>query len=375
MAVKQALALLESLSKKMHWEQLKALLKKYDYKVHRGSINTVEKFKEFLSKDVEALKFIDTFKNYYLEVLTGGQKTVQIFTLPDDFVLTHTLVDDPFNVEGDSYKLAREHFPYLIPEDLISDVSDVELIHFEIKGEKTYFYFSTIRSITEKKEIVPKEYLDNEQNEVAEFLKQYKKVTVFEEKLKQYIDIVCINYMDNTVDIRLDSDLISGQKELDHAFSAVKNSFVKIHGLSRSNAFRKPLNFYPLIERLYTSDNYRVCELTFCTDEGYVHNERNRNKQKGSDVRTGSFHIGGRDNCEDLQPYKISIRWDSSLKKDDKKDNSEHTEVELSLNATLAELSRKGGGELFYAIMSSSVLKYDQDIFFQILKKLNNEYI
>ncbi|MCK8106165.1 hypothetical protein MTF64_04675 [Pseudoalteromonas sp. 2CM41L] len=368
MAVKEAITLLESLDDKMHWEQLKALLKRHNYKVLKGSINTLASLKDFLRKESNAQTFIQIFREYYYEVLVGGQKTIQIYRLPSDFSQTHIFKKNTFKESSISCKLAKEYFPYVIPNDLVKETSEVELINIENKGTKQFFYFSSIKSITEKKEVIPKEYEDNEQTEIASFLKKYKKVTVFEERLKQYIDVVCLDYSDNTLDIRLDSDLISGQKDLDLAFKCIKEAFIGMYQLSTSNAFSNPFNFFPLIENLYLSEKYRVCELTFCTDEGYVHNERNRSKQKGGDVRNGSFHIGGRDNCNDLRPYKISIRWDSELKKDDKIENSDPTEVELSLNSALAEISKKGGGTLFSAVMTSSPLKSDQDDFFNILK-------
>lgn len=354
--------LAESLIQKMAWEsQCKPLLRLYKVSIALGADATkVRLFSELEKSEVYAQKFIEQLHPHYLDLLYSGDSTVKIFDVnPDVF---HSVYNELLKIEPEE-TLSSEHFPYLVPLDSLSQLS--KTTHFTHKAEfdgALYLFFSTNRTITERTNINPSTL--DEGDEIKAFLKKYSMVTALSEKPRQYIDVICLNPHDNTIELRLDTSSTVAAKDINKLFIEVQEAFMSIITRPDGLVFNNAMNFFPLINLLYESESCRVCELNFISAGGYVHSERDRNRAGTGDVRRGDFHIGGVDKC-DITPYRISARWESGFTQEIKYD------YELSLNSTYRELSKPEGGFLDYAIISLCPTVGDMNEILTTLKQKN----
>lgn len=349
--------LTESLLKKMAWEsQCKPLLKSHDFPVGLGTEGTKKKLFEAFEKDeIFAQRFHQKFYQHYIQLVYSGDCTLKIFNVETS--LFKTVFKQLETIEP-VQSISSLNFPYLIPNDQLSHLS--KETHLAFKGEYDrclYLFFSTNRTIQERTNINPNVLEDG--SEVKEFLKKYSSITAISENPRQYIDVVCLNPKDNTIEIRLDTSSIVAAKDINKLFIEIIEAFSALLQTEIIKIFRNPINLFPLIQSLYASENCKVCELNFISAGGYVHSERDRSKT--GDVRQGDFHIGGAKKCK-IKPYKISTRWNSGFN-----DKLPYL-YELSLNSSYRELSKVDGGVLEHAIISSCPTISDLNKILTILK-------
>ncbi|MCU8257231.1 hypothetical protein M2G94_04515 [Vibrio vulnificus] len=360
-AIVNAKNLASSLIQRMAWEsQCKPLLKSYNVAISLGAEATKLKlFAEFEKSELYAQKFAKNLYPHYLNLLYSGDCTLRIFKVESEKFKT---IYDFISSVSPNESIATKFFPYQVEDDCLSDLNeDTELTYQAVHDGKLYAFFSTNRTITERTNIDPK-FL-NEGEEVTRFLKKYSSLTAFSDIPRQYIDIVCLNPADETIEVRLDTSSAVAFKDIDKLFFSLQGTLIDmLPDECKGGVFKNPVNFFPLINKLYVNNDCRVCELGFTSADGYVHSERDRNKTGNGDVRKGDFHVGGVDNCE-ITPYKISTRWKSGFTDELKYD------YELSLNSTFRELSKIDGGFLDYAVISACPSVSDMEKILSLLKK------
>ncbi|EJE4705847.1 hypothetical protein ACKGLS_004211 [Vibrio alginolyticus] len=358
----EAKYLSQSLFSRMAWEyQCKPLLHMNEIKTGLGTEKSLEKLFTSFDSDEYAQKFIELYKPYYEQVLLAGNRTLKVYQLDAD-KFQQVKAAYSAAIVGDG--VDKDFFPYYVDEDNIQYLgNETKLTHISEIYEKTYFYFSTNRSITEKLDLNASVFGDNQ--EIVDFLSNYSKVTAFTDKSRQYIDIVCLNEADNTIELRLDTSSAVAKKDIDLLFRGVQEAFIEIIPKRLDfTVFSQSMNFFPWIEGLYEDESCRVVELSFTTDDGYIHHERDRNSSKSGDVRNGEFHKGGIEKC-DINPYRISARWTGDFTAD------LSYEYEMSLNSSVRELSKSDVGLLQHAIISMCPSEKDLDSLLAILKKTN----
>ena len=355
--ITKATLLSNSLSTRMSWEsQFKPLLKLHEFRTRLGVDSTLLSLhQDFAQNEIYAQKFVELYEGYYEQALFSGDKTVKIFTLSED----------KFSQVYEAYKklepvsdVASNYFPFGVPQEQLDELgSETKLSAVSQLDDKLYIFLSTCRQIVEKVEIDPKMF--DVKDEVSQFLNKFSRLTAFSDNPRQYLDIVVLNPKDFTIELRLDTSSAVARKDIDKLFRELQEAFVELlDDRFGFYMFENVVNFFPFIDHLYTDkvDQGRVVELSFTTDGGYVHNEKDRKKSKSNDVREGAFHQGGSEKC-DVYPYRISKRWEYEF-------NSElKYEYELSLNSNYRELSKPtGNGFLEHAViaMCPSVEKFDE---------------
>lgn len=357
--VTEATNLVHSLFSRIAWaQQCKPLMAMHEVRTRLGVEKTVASIIAGFDTEAKAQTFIDLYKGYYLDALVAGDRTVRIFSLEEEEVeQVLAAVADVAPIEG----VDTRFFPYYIDEENIDALGKAaKLTHIKTQGDKTYFFFSSNRKITEKRDLDPNVFGDNEA--IVQFLSDFSKVTGFSEKSRQYIDIVCLNSSDNTLELRLDTSSAVASKDINLLFRDVQEAFVGLFNPRLEfPVFTNSVNFFPLIETLYGDDDCRVVELSFTSDDGFIHHERDRKATNSSDVRTGEFHKGGIEKC-DITPYRISARWKGEFTLEAK------YEYEMSLNSSVRELSRDGGGQLDYAIVSMCPSESNLESLLSVLK-------
>lgn len=362
-SILEAKLLIKSMSKRMSWEsQLRPLLKNNDYETHLGVERTVTPLiKKFEDSEAYSRAFLFAFKNIYDNALLCGNRTIQLYKIEDEILNRILESQKTLKIEPG---LDLDFFPYYIEgKDLDSLTEKPKLTRTIEDGDLILFYFSTNRKITEKIKIDP---LKNDSNKaIYDFLSKYDKVTAYSSISRHYIDIITINRVDKTLDIRIDATDISSKKDIDNIFESIKNEFSKIlFNEDLPNTFSNKANFFKLINELYKDNNTgRVVEISFTTDGGYIHSEKDRAKQKDGDVRKGLFHKGGIEKT-DIDPFRISKRWRSnSIKKDI------DYEYELTLNSKYRDLSSAKTSYLDHAIINMALTTLDYDDILSLLKK------
>jgi hypothetical protein len=352
--------LASSLIQRMAWEsQCKPLLKSYGVAISLGAEATKLKlFNEFDKSELYAQKFITNLHNHYLDVLYSGDCTLQIFK--EEKFKFNSLYESVIAITP-AKTIATKFFPYGVATDDLSALSEkTELTFKAVYNGKLYLFFSTNRTITERTNINPK--LLRESDDVTKFLQKYSSITAFTDIPRQYLDMVCLNPEDCTIEFRLDTSSAVAFKDIEKLFAELRVAFRDLLPPShKPNMLKQPVNFFPLIYSLYTNKNCRVCELSFISADGYVHSDRDRNKTDNGDIRMGDFHIGGVDKCE-ITPYKISTRWPSSFNPKLKYD------YELSLNSTFRELSKLEEKFLGYAVITACPSISDMEEILNLLK-------
>lgn len=352
----EAIELAKSLFKKMPWEsQLRPLLKHYDYEVHLGVEKTLNPLIEDFQKDeMKSRTFLLIFKKIYDELLLCGNRTVQIFKLDDDSI-DHIkkaskeifILDSP----------EKESFPYYLDEETLKSSDEkAQLIHLIEDGDLLTFYFSSNRKITERIRLEPT--LNDENEEIFTFLSKFDKVTAYRNLSRQYIDIVNIDLSKKILDIRIDATDISNKKDIDSILESIKNEFKEVSKCCLET-FQNKVNFFKSIDELYNDNKTgRVVEISFTTDDGYIHHEKDRGRNASGDVRTSLFHEGGREKTE-IDPFKISKRWSDNFNKE-----SISYEFELTLNSKYRDLSSSSITLLDHLIvkMASKKSNYDKII-------------
>ncbi|WP_311747689.1 hypothetical protein [Proteus vulgaris] len=361
--------LCRSLFSRMAWEyQCKPLLQMNDIKLSLGTERTLEKLISSFESVEVANSFVQQYKPYYEQVLLCGNRTLKVFQLNEEhFNQIKSVCTDVDIFKG----VDTDFFPYYIDTDRIQELDIIPKltnIKFDTDdegNEKVYFYFSTNRSITEKHDLNASVFEDNQA--IVDFLENYSKVTAYTDKFRQYIDIVCLNEKDHTIEIRLDTSSAVAKKDIDLLFTQIEEAFISsIPKKIKFSIFKQQINFFPWIQGLYADTNCRVVELSFTTDDGYIHNERERSSTKNGDVRNGEFHMGGAEKC-DINPYRISARWKGNFS------TEIEYEYEMSLNSNVRELSNPTQRALYHAIISQCPSEKDLDSLLAILKKKNEK--
>lgn len=359
-AISEAKLLSRSLFSRMAWEhQCKPLLNMNEIKTGLGTERSLDKLFTSFESEQYAKTFIELYKPYYKQVLLAGNRTLKIYQLDTNKFQQVKAAYSSIVVEDG---IDKNFFPYYVDDDNIHHLgNETKLTAISIVYEKIYFYFSTNRSITERIDLNSSVFGDNQ--EIVDFLGNYSKVIAFTDKSRQYIDIVCLNEADNTIELRLDTSSTVAKKDVDLLFRGVQEAFIKLIQEELDFVlFNQAINFFPLIDSLYSNESCRVVELSFTTDDGYIHHERDRNSSKSGDIRNGEFHKGGVEKC-DINPYRISARWTGSFTDD------LNYEYEISLNSSVRELSKPDAGLLQYAIIAMCPSEKDLDSLLAILKK------
>ncbi|MDP2561410.1 hypothetical protein [Psychrobium sp. 1_MG-2023] len=330
--------LASSFIERMAWEQCQKILKTFKFSTGLGAQKTLVKLEnDFDHSEVIAQKFLSVIEPLHRDMLRSGDKTIMVFN-----VGAETLSKVKERISKVSVKVSPESeaFPCSLHQNSLTDVTtDIKLVSQEKIDDKSIYYFSTKRSITVKKELTPSMF--DFDDSVATALSKYSKITAISEQPRQYFDVVVLDEKLKTVELRLDIAHAVSAKDISKLFMELKGAFLDLIGNPKSlGLFSDPINFFPMINKTYENKAIRICEISFTTEDGYVHHERDRNTMSDDgtikgDVRLGKFHIGGIEKCSDINLYRISSRWPKAFEQVDVK-----FDVEVSLNSTFRELSK-----------------------------------
>ncbi|PZD71054.1 hypothetical protein C1752_08257 [Acaryochloris thomasi RCC1774] len=329
---------------RVSWPTMRAILKKIDLQTSQGWDQTIAKLKEYQkSNRDEALIAVDNLKRIYLNYLLAGEKAVKLFTVEESklnrlmvFLQKHSVKENVF----------QETYPFPLSEEKLKNLnSSPKLLEVrEIDGDLG-LVFCTKRFFTERSTINSKDY----SIEVEKALDDFDEIVGIRRYTRQFFDIVFLRKESNMAEIRI--DIGGGMLEEDRrrSFLEIGKSFNKLaHDyIGVADFLKTPLNFFPLIETLYNSDEGKVGEIAFTTDEGSTKFERMRRGAK--DLRLETYHKAGRAELEKFDQkinlYKIAILWKFSISDDIE------TEPELFLPGNSFFLNQE------YPVLEEAIIK------------------
>lgn len=299
--------IIESFSQRISWSTMRVILKICDLPVGRGWEQTIKKLtdEESLQDDISAK--IEQLKKCYDNHLLVNDKALKIYQIErkkiDKLIAAFKdckPADTPFH----------QTYPFPLFDDNLKVVDfSQKLVKIKDTEDSLAVIFCTKRLFTERSQI------DTEKlnEETRKDLVDYDKIIGIKEHYRQFFDVVVLSKKRNTIEVRVDITGSLSSEDKSKAFFQTIQSFNTLsENISRiKTPLQESINFFPLIDNLYESDEGKVVELAFITDEGSTKSEKMR---KGSvDLRTETYHHAGKQAVDHIISYRLAISWNIQI--------------------------------------------------------------
>ena len=324
----------EAFKQRGSWTKTKEIFQICDLPTGRGWDGTIKKLLEEKENDddKELITKINLLNKLYNDFLLIDNKAVRLYSVKRETIDEWIDVFKSYQIEDNVFK---KTYPYpvkvkqLQEADLLPHI--VEIVDTQ---ESLYIAFCTKRTSVEREEI--------RSHKLEEELREkYNKVVGVKEVYRQYFDFILLYKQKNRVEMRIDMTTGSSNskdlpsKEIDKAFYEILNSFNKtVKKITKTEKILfQSINVFQIIDRLYHSDEGKIVELDFATDEGSIKHAKMR--RDSIDLRKELFHAGGIGNVSHINSYRLLISWDYHLSS-----NLKNT-LELLLPGSVRELSQQ----------------------------------
>ena len=160
--------------------------------------------------------------------------------------------------------------------------------------------------------------LNNEKlgNEIKDKIKQYDEIVGIKKEEKQFFDIVVLWKNKNVLEVRVDIPESLPSLHISQAFFDTISSFnILCKDVKFTLDEKSSINLFPLINKFYKSENGRICELGFSTNEGSIKHEKMRFRNRGN-LRFEKYHSAGVKAVPDINLYLIALVWDVKIDKE-----------------------------------------------------------
>lgn len=327
--------IVEAFRQRGSWIKTQEIFQICDLPIGRGWDGTIKRLLEEKenNNNEELTTKVNLLNKLYNDFLLIDNKAVRFYLTKRETIDIWIDLFKSYQIKDNIFK---KTYPYPVKDKQLEEVDllphIVEIVDTE---ESLYIVFCTKRTSVEREEI------GSDQLE-EKLRKKYNKVVGVKEVCRQYFDFILLYKHENRVEIRIDMTTSSSSskslpsKEIDKAFYEIINSFNKTaKRITKTNqALVQSTNVFQIIERLYDSNEGKVVELGFATDEGSVKYEKMR--KDCVDLRKELFHAGGIGNVHHINAFRILISWNSPLLSSYKNKNK----LELSLPGSITELSQ-----------------------------------
>jgi len=307
------------------WKIMKEMLTMCDLPIGKGRDATISRLlrQQFPASEIKFQELRTLYSNHILV----GQKVIRFFNVKEEYIDKLICLFEFYEIEPTVY---QKHYPFPVPDEDLTGIDALpKLSHIETTDENISLVFCTRRSFTERTEIDIGDF----NTEIQEKLVYYDKIYGTKRCIYQFFDIIVIWRNRNLVEIRIDITKNSLSQEYDNSFSRITKSFNSLvdTSLGIQEILRNRVNFFPLIDKLYYSQNEgKVFELFFTTDEGSTKKEIIK-KDKG-DLRYETYHNAGKNAVHHITAYHLAILWNFIISKHIQSQTIDiETQVELIL--------------------------------------------
>ncbi|MDC0664369.1 hypothetical protein [Marinobacter sp. SS21] len=296
--------LLDSISKRVPYVVINKVITAHQLPTGQG----YEKLKAALLALNDDLKqdVTDRLLEFYQQQLLVGEKAVALLKL--DEALKEELLGALTFLEVQP-STATDKYPYYLGDDELAEMQgSPELCGVESDDGYLHLVFTSKRYFTERVK-VPLERI-KEDSEVD--YSDYDEIVAVRRRYQQFFDVVSIPFGEGPIELRVDAPGIMPKAEISRSVDqTIKELWrlAKNEGVEIEDSFEK-VNVFPLIEKMYSSREGRVCDLGFVTDGGGIKNAKMRRYE--DDLRDEAYHKAG---CESavITPFRIAVRWQKKI--------------------------------------------------------------
>ena len=248
----------------------------------------------------EFIEKINLLEKRYFDYLLVGEKSVQLYQVKreeiDNAISYLKTLEIPTNIFHETY-------PYSLDlEKLDSANSNPELVEIRESETSLFLVFCTKRLFTERRKINTEDLSE----EAQDGLKVFDEIIGIRNCPRQFFDVVVLSKITDLVEVRIDISHGITDKDRLRAFLSTVSAF---NDLSRGKNGKKiiieSINIFSLIDGLYQSQEGKVFELSFLTDEGSVKSEKFRK----FDLRDELYHKAGKEAVHHINPFRLGISW------------------------------------------------------------------
>jgi hypothetical protein len=320
--------LLDGLRQRVPWPTMKVLCKICDLPISKGWDNTMSKLVKLSQENDDFSGAFDNLKSHYCDHLLAGEKSVKIYVV--DTKIAHRAVEF-FSSYTPRESIFQQAYPLPLVSEKLSQAGYGSVL-VEVTNRESFIalVFCTKRSYTERVTIEGKKILE----QLPENLRNLDKIYGIKKYDKQFFDVVVFWKGTGLVELRVDTAMGAiSQEERAAAFIQVSKAFNEMveRELGVPIILNQSQNLFPLIDKIYCSNEGRVCELNFTTQGGSIKHERMRRSE--DDLRFETYHKAGRAAEPNILVYRLGVIWDYKISED-----SVH-QVELFFPGTISILS------------------------------------
>jgi hypothetical protein len=304
------------------------MLKLCNLPLGQGKDKTLKKLEEKTQKVDELTDNFLELERLYCNHILIGQKAVKLIQVEQQYIDKLIFLFKSHQIDSTIF---HKTYPFILSEEDLTEIDFLpKLVDIQDTFETLSLIFCTRRSFIERTEIDINNFNQETQNKLI----YYDKVIGTKKQIKQLFDVIVIQKEKEIIEVRIDVDNNFSSQERNNSFIKIINVFNKLieEKLGIEKVLKDPINFFPLINKFYTSNNEgKVINLSFTTDEGSIKFEKMR---KGKvDLRLETYHKAGKNAVHHITPYQITILWDSKILEEIK------NQIELILPGKLYSLS------------------------------------
>jgi hypothetical protein len=298
-------SLLDGMRKRIPWPIMRSILNSCSFPVSNGWGESIKK----IVGDEDPNRLHESLELWYREHLLVGEKAVKFFSVQGD---KRSQVLEILRRQLHVRTSFHETYPLPLPDSKLNSLgSRPHLVETKEDGNYYYLIFCTKRSSTKRIDIDTQDLGE----EASQKLHEYNKVIGIKEEIRQFFDIVSISKKSGLVEVRIDfgNEITAEQRHL--SFNQIIDSFNRI---LRDKSFiggflEESINLFPLVNKLYESEEGKVCELKFTTGGGSVNHEKMR--KRDTDLRLNAYHKAGKKGVNRIYPYYLGIKWEYEKEK------------------------------------------------------------
>lgn len=319
-------AILELLETRMLWSTAKPIISAASIHTSRGWQETIAHARKDSYSDAiweSAFKTLSTVAEQHTYV---GNKHVSFFDLREQNEAVKTQVLEwafsrathdlqpmvskrPFDIlDTPTRKADLEQYKTSMPK----------LLAAELRGDKLYLQFFSTRAYSMR------EPLDLTKMSAAQIklFEEYEEVIGVKTRLVPCFDTVVVDAINDLVELRVDFQPGMTEDKNTPAFVRVMNEFNRATTkfLGQSAVGVGLMNLHPAINPMYLDTACgRVTALGFVatSKDSSSNNHGQIHRTKTQDFRKDSFHVGGKQHVDKVDPYTIGITWPGKPPKGD----------------------------------------------------------
>ncbi|MDY6939763.1 MAG: hypothetical protein SWY16_19190 [Cyanobacteriota bacterium] len=277
-----------------------AILKMCDLSRGRGWENTIKKL---IDENKDKSEEIDNLYEHYCDYLLVGEKAVKFFRFNQNKLDRLISGLKSYTVKNTEF---HQYYPFPLSEEELKDIDPLpKLVEIKKLKNSLAIIFCTKRTISERSKISTKELSSASKKDLG----SYDELIGIKRYTRQFFDIIIIWENIDLIEVRVDITGEMTSKERARSFIQIIKQFNELakNNFGIQTALKENINFFPLIDKFYESNEGKVGELAFTTDEGSIKFEKMR---KGEvDLRNETYHRAGRQAVDHITPYRLAILW------------------------------------------------------------------